>query len=125
MTEDDFLDYEPSRVRFEDVLEQLDRWHAPATRALPFMPSLQQMEDMVARDTHAQWVAAGRPKAKPRHRTIASARSRLQQGEGIGMVMLCALGQMHDAEHQTTWQSEPGHGRRSGMSSALWSDSGE
>lgn len=67
MTEADFLDYEPSRLRLEDM-NPMERIAATATPLITL------------------------PR-RPRQRTIASARSRLQHGEGIGMVMLCALGQ--------------------------------
>jgi hypothetical protein len=75
MSAPDFLDYEPSRLRLEDMLERLE--------------VLKQFEP------------------RRRLRTIASARARLQKGHGIGMVMLCVLGQMHEAESETTWQAEP------------------
>jgi hypothetical protein len=75
MSAPDFLDYEPSRLRLEDMLERLE--------------VLKQSEP------------------RRRLRTIASARARLQSGHGIGMVMLCALGQMHETlgqMHETLGQ---------------------
>lgn len=70
VTEADFFDYEPSRLRLADM-NPLERIAATAT---PFI------------------TLRRRP-----HRSIASARERLQSGHGLGMVMLCALGQMHEA----------------------------
>lgn len=69
----DFLDYEPSRVRFEDVIDHIDRLHELSVTSMPFM------------------------RGPPRRRSINSARRRLQRNDGIGMVMLCTLGELHTA----------------------------
>lgn len=88
MNEPDFLDYEPSRVRLEDMGEPFDpgqlnsatSWHK--VEGVPSGANILRIGDRLV---------------PPRRRTIASARRRLQQGHGLGMVMLCALGQMHEA----------------------------
>lgn len=93
MNESDLFDYEPSRLRLADMM---------ATREeLPGYRDVVDAMKSAFREEHPEWCVA------PRHRSITSARERLQSGHGIGMVMLCALGQMHDAEYQTTWTSVP------------------
>lgn len=72
MTEADFLDYEPSRLRLIDLSE--------ATRKLAL-----QADPLITMPR------------KRRPRPLGHAARRLKDGHGIGMVMLCTLGQIWSA----------------------------
>lgn len=89
MTDADFFDYEPSRVRLVDMADATKHlaMHVDPLITMPALPAEAIM-----------------PPKRPR--PIAHAARRLKDGTGLGMVMLCVLGQQFDALlQQSEWDT--------------------